>query len=153
MRPSFTNEKVLTIYKEMRMFLESLHDMAHSSTAQRKKNQRVPEPNFQHGLPVLGWLGSQENFHEFFKSTLFLRGVFNIFMAKTIKLKQFVYWCVVTWRMEKKIPQTEKKIGPIMSNFLDWFFQVFMGKKNQKHCSVPTKKLHKMKLIFFSKQI
>ena len=44
-----------------------------------------------------------------------------------------------------------KKNGPIMSNFLNWFFQVFMGKKNQKHCSVFIKKLHKMKLKKSSK--
>ena len=48
---------------------------------------------------------------------------------------------------------TEKKLGPIMSNFLGRFFQFFMGKINlkinYKHCSVCTKKLHKMKLIFF----
>ena len=27
---------------------------------------------------------------------------------------------------------TETKIGPIMSNFGDWFFHVFMGKKYQE---------------------
>ena len=46
----------------------------------------------------------------------------------------------------KEDTTNRKKNGPIMSNFLDWFFQVFMGKKNQKHCSVFIKKLHKMKL-------
>ena len=47
----------------------------------------------------------------------------------------------------------KKRFGPIMSNFLGQFFQVFIGKKKErkkeKHCSVGTKKLNKMKLIFF----
>ena len=49
---------------------------------------------------------------------------------------------------------TEKKrFGPIMSNFLGRFFQVFVGKNklklNKKHCSVGTKELHKIKFNFF----
>ena len=47
---------------------------------------------------------------------------------------------------------TEKKGSwPIMSNLLKWFFHVFRGKIKKlkyflKHCSIRTKKLHKMKL-------
>ena len=58
------------------------------------------------------------------------------------------------WAGFGPIGSTEKKgSGPIMSNFLGWFFHVFRGKKKlfflKKHCSVHTKKLHKMKLSFF----
>ena len=41
-----------------------------------------------------------------------------------------------------------------MSNFLGRFFQVFVVKKNWKHCSVRTEKLHRKKVkiyIFFGK--
>ena len=48
----------------------------------------------------------------------------------------------------------KKGSGPILSNFLGWFFQLFMGKKKNLfefflHCSVRTEKLHKIKLKFF----
>ena len=40
---------------------------------------------------------------------------------------------------------TEKKNW----DFLGRFFQVFMGKKNQKYCIVRTKKLHNISFIYF----
>ena len=50
----------------------------------------------------------------------------------------------------------KKWSGPILSNFFGWFFQFFVGKKFFffeffLHCSVRTKKLHKIKLKFFKK--
>ena len=42
----------------------------------------------------------------------------------------------------------KKKFGPIMSNFWGRFFNVFMGEKKWKHCSVCTEKLHRY--FFFS---
>ena len=42
--------------------------------------------------------------------------------------------------------EKKKGSGPIMSNFLGWVFQLFVAKKkkkkNWKHCSVRTEKLH-----------
>ena len=87
MRPSFTNEKVLTIYKEMRMFLESLHDMAHSSTAKRKINRGFLSQNFSMDFPGLGQLGSKENVHDFLKSTIHTRVFSDIFGQNNQKNK------------------------------------------------------------------
>ena len=57
------------------------------------------------------------------------------------------FWAVLgSWGCKEK-----KGSGPIMSNFLGGFFN-FLGskkKKNQKHCSVRTKKLHNILSINF----
>ena len=50
----------------------------------------------------------------------------------------------------------KKGSGPILINFFGWFFQFLMGKKKKIldfffHFSVPTEKLHKIKLKFFKK--
>ena len=42
------------------------------------------------------------------------------------------------------------KIWADYKPLLDYFFKVFMGKKELKVCSVRTKKLHEIELFFFS---
>jgi hypothetical protein len=51
------------------------------------------------------------------------------------------------WAGFGPVGNTEKKIGPIMSNFWERFFHVFMSKIFFfKYCSVRTKRLHKIEV-------